>query len=254
MRSLICVLLISVFLSIAGCVEQTSNEDRLTSNGVGGSTAQFVVQQDHLIVVEDRRVKIFDLADAFSPSLISNYRVTGIGEIETVFPYKSNRLLFGTTDGVLIVDHSTPGTLEVISSASHVTSCDPVVAKDNYMYVTIRDGRTCTSWIDGEGLNQLMVFDITDDTNPQLVFTLGLDEPWGLSVVGTSLFICYASGLKEFDITNPLEPTEVADYPMQCNDIIATTSPMVMTGDNAIRLVQKDGASLMELSVIQEGD
>ena len=250
MKILMVLLVVTAF--IAGCVDSSSDGDS-SDVGVGGSTAQFVIQQGHLITVEPDRIQLFDLADSFSPELVSSYKPTGRLDVETVFPYQNNRLLFGTTEGVVIMDHSTPGTLTEVSFASHLTSCDPVIAQGNYMYVTLRDGRSCDRGFNAEKLNQLIVYDITDDTRPIRKTTVELDQPWGLGISGTSLFVCYASGLKEYDVTNPINPVEVADYTESCNDIIASTNPMIITGDDGIRLVEKDGPILTELSTIQAG-
>ena len=151
------------------------------------------------------------------------------------------------------MDHSTPGTITEIAFPEHVTSCDPVIAQGDYMYITLRNGRRCSLVNNVNGVNQLLIYDISDITQPELKKTIELDQPYGLSIKDTSLFICYEQGVIEFDITNPLEPAQIDTYDMPCNDIIASTQPMVLTGDDGIRLVQKDSANLIELAIIRKG-
>lgn len=103
------------------------------------------------------------------------------------------------------------------------------------------------------GVNQLLIYDISDITQPELRKTIELDQPYGLSIKETSLFVCYEDGVLEFDITNPLEPAQIGDFDMSCNDIIASTQPMILTGDDGIRLVQKDSTNLIELAIIRKG-
>ena len=80
-------------------------------------------------------------------------------------------------------------------SFSHARVCDPVIADDNYAYVTLRSGSTCQGFI-----NQLDIVDIRNLSNTKLVKSYPLTNPHGLSKYGDVLFICDgAAGLKVFD-------------------------------------------------------
>ena len=246
------ILLFVACLIIVACGESSDGEVQ-TSNGVGGSTAKFTIQNNHLITIEDHDIQIFSLANPSEPVLVNAYYTPSTITLETIYPYQTNRILLGTNTGAIIMDHSTPGTITEIAFPEHVTSCDPVIAKDDYMYITLRNGRSCSLVNNVNGVNQLLIYDISDITQPELRKTIELDQPYGLSIKETSLFVCYEDGVLEFDITNPLEPAQIGDFDMPCNDIIASTHPMILTGDDGIRLVQKDSTNLIELAIIRKG-
>ena len=263
MQSLIKLCFAAVLLvSLFACVQDSS--DTVTSTGEGGSTSRFVIQQNHLITIEETFIQVFSLENPLNPDLTNAYYVNERGLIlETIYPYQTNKLLLGTTQGAFIIDHSTPGTLVTKSFARHTTNCDPVIAHGNYMYVTLRNGRSCDIIQNVNGVNRLLIYDITnagelDEDNiliePQLVKTIDMDQPWGLGIKDSLLFVCVEDGVVEFDISTPEDPQEVGNYSAQCNDIIAGTEPMILTGDDGIRLMTKQGAGLTELAIIREGD
>jgi hypothetical protein len=96
---------------------------------------------------------------------------------------------------MLIFDVSNPDAPVQQGVFEHVRSCDPVIADDNYAYVTLHAGSAC-----GENLNRLEVLDINDITQPQLFKTYDLTNPHGLSKDENILFICDGDdGLKIFD-------------------------------------------------------
>ena len=246
------ILLFIACLTIVACGESSDSAPQ-TSNSVGGSTAKFTIQNNHLITIEDHDIQIFSLANPSDPVLVNAYYTPNTITLETIYPYQANRILLGTNTGAVIMDHSTPGTITELAFPEFVTSCDPVIAQGDYMYITLRNGSSCNLVNNVDGVNQLLIYDISDITQPELKKTIELDQPYGLSIKDTSLLICYEQGLIEFDISNPIEPTQIGDYDMPCNGIIASTQPMVVTGDNGIRLVQKDSANLIELAIIRKG-
>ena len=253
-----------IFISLLSLVACVTNSDSGSNTGVGGSTARFVIQQNHLITIEDEYMRVLSLADPKFPELVETFEVSWGTVLETIYPYENNRLLIGTNDGAFIMDHSTPGQLTTIMIANHTTSCDPVIAHGDYMFVTLRNGRECTSVRNSEGVNQLMVFDISqlgetdavtkEILQAELVNTIELDQPWGLSINDQSLFVCVANGVLEFDISTPSNPQQVGDYSAPCNDLIASTNPMILTSDDGIRLMQNSDPGLTELSIIRAGE
>lgn len=164
--------------------------------GVGGSMARFTIINDYLYVVDDQNLNLFNISTPNSPQA-GNVISLGWG-IETIFPYQ-DKLFIGSNSGMFIYDNSTPENPSYISEFQHARACDPVFVKDNYAYVTLRDGTFC------EGFNnQLDLVDITDITNPVLEKTFPLQNPHGLSIKGDNLFVCEgAHGVKVFDISNP---------------------------------------------------
>jgi hypothetical protein len=76
-----------------------------------------------------------------------------------------------------------------------VQSCDPVIADDDYAYVTLRTGSSCFG-----NANQLEILQLNSFTNPTLVKSYSFTNPHGLSKDGNVLFICDGiDGLKIYD-------------------------------------------------------
>lgn len=88
-----------------------------------------------------------------------------------------------------------PGNPSLIGQFTHVRGCDPVIADDQYAYVTINDSSACLGFN-----NELQIVDISNLQNAFLVKAYSLSHPVGLSKDGTSLFVCDAKGgLKIYD-------------------------------------------------------
>ena len=245
------IFIISNFTLLFGCFDSSSvsNSD-VSSTGIGGSTARFTIQKNHLITIEDSIINVFSLEDPFDPLHIDVFTSNLV--LETISPFDGDKLLIGTNQGAVIMQQEIPGTLVEISFAAHFRSCDPVIAHGNYMYVTLRDGTKCAT---GEtGVNQLLVFDISNIENPLKRKEIEIDQPFGLGISGDNLFVCYASGVLKFDISDPENMTQIGDYSNACEDVIASTDPMIFTNDDGIRLVQDNESGLTEMAFIRAGD
>jgi hypothetical protein len=139
---------------------------------------RFAVTGDALSVLSNDSLNIFEISDATNPSKVSTVGLRG--NIEMIFPY-SNYIFFGTTTGMLIYDNSTPFAPNYISTYSHIRSCDPVVVQGDYAYVTLRNGTEC--W---QGLNSLDIIDLKNITDPQLVKSYDMVNPYGLGIDGNN--------------------------------------------------------------------
>ncbi len=246
---LIKLLLLSYLLLLMGCFESGSNSDA-SSTGSGGSTARFTIQKNHLISIEDHVVNVFSLEDPFNPLHIDI--LTSQLTLETISPFDGDKLLIGTNQGAVIMQQEIPGTLIEISFAAHFRSCDPVIAHGDYMYVTLRDGTKCITR--ETGVNQLLVFDISDIAHPIKRKEIEIDQPFGLGVSGDHLFVCYADGVLKFDISNPENISEIGNYSTACEDVIASTDPMIFTNDIGVRLIKDSESGLTEMAFIRTGD
>lgn len=163
--------------------------------GVSGSMARFTLLNNYLYTVTDYNLNVFDISQSEDPVFI-NQKLVG-WQIETIFPFKGN-LFIGSKAGVYIYSTANPVQPNQLSMFGHVTICDPVIADDNYAYVTLHDGTTC-----GGKINQLDILDISNITNPRYIKTYPLTNPHGLSKDGNTLFICDgAAGLKVFDASD----------------------------------------------------
>jgi hypothetical protein len=166
------------------------------STGVGGSMARFTLYDKYLYVVDDSQLNVYSLANADCPELASEVPVAW--GIETIFPYQ-DKLFIGGNAGMYIFDNSNPEQPVQLSQFQHARACDPVFVKDNYAYVTLRNGTECESFS-----NELDLVDISDILNPVLVERFPMSNPHGLTIKDNDLFVCEgAFGLKGFDISAP---------------------------------------------------
>jgi len=234
---------------IQGCY-QGSDTPANSGTGIGGSTARFTIQKNHLITIEDHQLKVFSLSQPMTPVNVAAFdtRIT----METIFPQGEERIYIGTNDGTIIMDHKEAGILQEVAFVPHFRSCDPVVAHGNYMYVTLRDGNGCGVFIND--VNQLMVFDIADVQHPELVTQININRPYGLGITDGNLFVCYANGVLQYDISDPQNVNQVADYSTECDDLIAATNPMILTSKEGIHLVSLSDLGLTEQAIIRAGD
>lgn len=163
--------------------------------GISGSMARFTLLNDYLYTVTDNALNVFNISQPQNP-VFSNKINLSFG-IETIYPFKGN-LFIGSQTGMLIYRTVNPAQPVHAGSFAHVRVCDPVIADDNYAYVTLRSGVAC-----GGFTNQLDVVNIQNLQSPKLVKSYPLTNPHGLSKDGNTLFICDgAAGLKVFDATD----------------------------------------------------
>lgn len=202
--------------------------------GQGGSLARFTIINNHLYIVDQNQLKVFSLANPENPIYLSN--ITLQATVETVFPYNDSTLFIGSTSGMLIYDVSNPTSLKLLSFYQHVVACDPVVAKGNYAYVTLRNDPE-SAWC-GRSINQLEIIDISDLSHPKLITEVPMINPKGLGIYGDTLLVC-DKGVKVFNVSDPLNPTFLtADEDFDAVDIIAINDLMILvsaTGLNQYR-------------------
>lgn len=213
--------------------------------GIGGSMARFTIYDNYLYAVDYSDMQVFDIAQANNPKAWSKVNIGW--EIETIFPFK-NKLFIGSTTGMYIYDVSKPWNPTYVSEFRHIRACDPVVANDDYAYVTLRSGTRC------EGTsNQLDIIDIRDIFNPKLVKTYPMQEPAGLGLDGTTLFICDGpSGLKVFDVADATD-IKLLDWQsdIKTYDVIPLGKSLLMIGrDGLFQYDYTDPTNLKLLSKI----
>ncbi len=198
--------------------------------GSGGSMARFAVSGTHLYTIDSYQMRVFDITNIPDPQAGN---VIDIGwNIETIFPYKEN-LFIGSQSGMFIYDNSNPNSPALLSTFEHVQSCDPVVVNDTMAYVTLRSGNECQGFT-----NQLDVIDIRDLANPQLRTSFAMENPHGLGIDGTTLFVCEGEfGLKIFDAANTMEidQHQLAHYKsMHAYDVIPVDGVLMVIGEDGI--------------------
>jgi hypothetical protein len=175
------------------------------SPGKGGSMARFCIIDSTLFTVDYASLNMVDISKPDYPVHIKERTQNLDFGIETIFPMDS-LLFIGSQDGIYIFYFSKHGFLRPLSSVWHLRSCDPVVAQDNYAYVTLNSNNIAC----GPTSNLLQIYDISDIKNPELKETIRLNSPMGLGIDGDKLFVC-DNGLKVYDISNRIAPEQIDD-------------------------------------------
>lgn len=213
----------SVFFSATAQSANTS----ASPIGTGGSMARFTIMNNRLYTVNHSNLDVFNITTATNP-VHSNSIQTGGWNIETIYPFK-NKLFIGSQTGMFIYNVINPDAPTAAGQFQHVRSCDPVIADDNYAYVTLRSGNVCNGFT-----NQLEVVKLNNFTNPTLEKTYPMTNPHGLSKDGNTLMICDGSaGLKIYNASNVMSLSPIKTIDMHAYDVIA--------GGNMALVVAKDG-------------
>ncbi len=195
-----------------------------TNDGVGGSLATFSLVGNYLYAVDNQFLNVFSLLNQTRPVQVNT---VSIGfNIETLFG-RGDYLYIGSRDAMYIYEISNPEEPTFVSEARHFTSCDPVVANDNYAFVTLFSGNICG------GIDELQVYDITDISNPTLVNSRNLVNPKGIGLYGDYLFVC-DDDIKIFDVSNPTEMTLVHALFKSAFDVIIHQDKLHAIGNNGL--------------------
>ena len=199
------------------------------TTGKGGSMAKFTIANDHLFLINEKQLLVYDIKTSENPVQVNKLDVD-FG-IETVFSLH-NKLFVGSINGVYIYDISDPQGIIFLSHYEHITSCDPVVANDSLAFVTLNSQSTCR-W--QTGANRLDILDISNIVNPELLVSKQLQDPKGLAVEGNYLFVCNgAIGLSVYDISNINQLDMVSG-------IVGIDAYDVILHNDILILVGKDG-------------
>lgn len=227
----------TAIITLFSCSKDVFNRTESNSSGgigVGGSLAKFTIVGNYLYVVETATLKTFDITNAANPILKNNVVVGS--NIETIFPYKNN-LFIGSQNGMFIYSIANAETPQYTGTASHVRSCDPVVANDSIAFVSLRAGSNCGSPRDG-----LYVYDVKNLSNPILINTVEVATPYGLGLQNNRLFICGGSnGLYVVNVANP-------NNPMLLQTITGNNYVDVIPYNNLLICYVTDGLVLYDIS------
>lgn len=164
--------------------------------GLGGSMARFSIVGNYFYGVSNTALKVLSIQNPADPVYSNN---VNIGQnIETIYPF-NNKLFIGSNAGMFIYDISIPNNPSLQGQFSHARSCDPVIADNNYAYVTLRSGTRCQGFS-----NQMELLDITNLSTPLLLKVYPMVNPHGLAKDGNVLMICDGkAGLKIYDASAP---------------------------------------------------
>lgn len=232
-----------LFSSFRSSVAQSFSGTAAT--GISGSTARFGLQQNRMYTVSNSDLKVFNVTKADAPSFVNKLSLSQ-GDIETIFPYKNN-LFIGSQTGMFIYSALNPDNPQRLGQFTHVRACDPVIADDDYAYVTLSGGSFC-----GGFSNQLDVVNIKNLTSPQLLKTYQLKSPKGLSKDGNTLFICDGTdGLKVFDATSASNITLIKTISgFEPHDVIAYQGYAIAVAKDGIYMI--DYQNLSDIKMISK--
>ena len=209
-----------------------SSVSSAVTNGTGGSMARFGLLNDRMYAVSYSDIKVFNTATPANPNFVTTVS-TGVNDIETIFPF-GNNLFLGSNTGMHIFSVANPNQPVKTGVFTHARVCDPVIADQNYAYVTLRSGSTCQGFT-----NQLDVVNISNMSSPTLFKSYPLKNPHGLSKDGNTLFICDgADGLKIFDATNAASITLLKTIGnIETYDVIAQNGYALVVAKNGLHCV-----------------
>jgi len=200
MKKSILIILVAVVLINNGCAKESASG--APAAGAGGSTARFTIAGNYLYVVDNAKLKAFDISNTTAAPVLKSTTNVGIN-IETIFPYQ-DKLFIGSSNAMHIFSLTNPEKPTKLAQADYIIrmSCDPVVAKDSTAYATLNSSGPC-----GGGGSQLVVYDIKDITKPVLKTTRQLTAPHGLGISDSALYVCDgASGLLVYNTRNTYAP------------------------------------------------
>jgi len=216
--------------------------------GIGGSMARFTIVGDYLYTIDDYLLHVFDIISPENP--VAGEEINLGWGIETIFPFKNN-LFIGSRSGMFIYNIDNPELPEFRSNVRHINTCDPVVANDEYAFVTLRS-EDANNWCGNTFTNQLDVIDISDVFNAQLLHTYDMTGPYGLGLDGNTLFVTEGDdGLKIFDITDVSNIDQNMIQHLQgfnAYDVIPVNGTLLLIGNDG--LYQFDYTNLDEIKML----
>jgi len=216
--------------------------------GIGGSTARFTIINDYLYTVDDYMMHVFDIVAPDNPVNVNDLDIGW--SIETIFPFNNN-LFIGAQNGMSIYNIDNASQPVFMSMVEHINTCDPVVANENYAFVTLRSdveaNRCGTSWA-----NELDVIDVSDVANTRLLYVYAMTSPYGLGLDGNTLFVTEGDdGLKIFDVSDVSKIDENLIQHMKgfnAYDVIPVNGTLLLIGNDG--LYQFDYTNLNDIKLL----
>jgi hypothetical protein len=214
-----------------------------SSTGTAGSEAVMTLVGDYLYAIpEQHSLGVVHVADSTNPTQVS-YGMGGY-DLETIFPIQ-DKLLLGSKEGVYVWSIANPAQPAQLGEFTHGTACDPVIANSSYAFVTLRSGTSC-----GGAANELDILNAADISSASLLKTYPMTSPSGLCLDGSLLFVCDASVVKVFDVTNPDNLELLSEVSVNSpNDVIAANRlMMVVAADGLYQFDYTDPKHVVALS------
>jgi hypothetical protein len=220
--------------------------------GQGGSMACFAISGDYLYAVDRSRLMTFDISAPEAPEHLKDRTQFMDFGVETLFPMDT-LLFMGSQTGMYVYSIAQPEFPQQLAYVSHITACDPVVASEEFAYVTLNsESARC-----GRAVNELHIYDLSDIRSPRLVHAVSdFRHPKGLGIDGGKLFVCDGI-LKVFDLSDPVRPVRIddtSDIPEAAGadayDVIPLNGLLLMTGADGLYQFDYTGPALSFVSKI----
>jgi len=163
-----------------------------SSNGESGTLNRIAKSDDHLYMITNNNLHIFDAGSGLSKvKSISNFD----RGMETII-IRDKEAFIGKFDGMTIVDITNAASPEITNEYEHEEACDPVLPHKNVAYVTLR--------VDGPCQGRQNLLDVVD-LNRQSRYSrlnalerIEMSSPYGMTISGNTLYVGEGvNGLKE---------------------------------------------------------
>ena len=219
--------------------------------GVSGSMARFTIVNNYLYTVGRSDLTSYNISTSINP-VRENVKSLG-WNIETIYPFK-DKLFIGSQTGMSVYSIADPSNPSFLSNFSHACFNDPVIADEQYAYVTLRAVANATPCrgITAAQTNELDIVNVSNIMQPSLVKIYNMVEPKGLSKDGDYLFICDGkAGLKVYnaaDVQN-LKLIKTIDS-INPFDIICQSGNAIVVADEGI--YQFDYSNIQNIKMISK--
>ncbi len=235
MKKVIYIIIALTILALS-CDKEGVNSDA----GTGGSMARFTIKDNYLYTVDYENLHSFNITNP-ADIVHENKQYLGFG-IETIFPAEEY-LFIGAFNGMYIYSLEVPSSPVKKSFTPHFVARDPVVVQGNFAYATIRSNTEFT-W---EEANQLLIFDISNVSAPELVIQYQMFNPRGLGIDGETLFVC-DNVLKVYNVSNGYEIELKHTFDIQAIDVIPKNGRLYVLTENGIYQYNYDGENITLIS------
>ena len=214
-------------------------------SGIAGSMARFALLNNYLYTAGDAELKVINIAEVNDPKVTNTIDLNW--GIETIYPFR-DKLFIGSNTGMFIFNTTNPDHPAQAGQFTHARVCDPVIADNNYAFITLRNGTQCQGF-----LNELDIVDISNLSSPVLLKKFDMTNPHGLSKDGKLLFICDGKdGLKIFDASDLTNLQLVKQFKdIETFDVIAWNGlAIVVAADGLYQFNYADNKDIKMISKI----
>jgi hypothetical protein len=240
MKNILYLVILSVLF--VSCEEGGEGRMPTTQQGKGGSMARFAMGPNHLYVVDNNSIAVYQTKENGALERVNTIDVS-FG-IETIFA-RGNSLFLGATNAMYIYDISEPAAPQYLSTYSHIVSCDPVVVEGDLAYVTLRVGSCHFA-----GSDVIEIINISNLNAPYVLKSYEVETPYGLGVDGNALFLCEGDhGVNIYNVADPTDMKLIKKYPdVHAYDVIPNNGVFIMTGNDGI--FQYDYSDLSDIQLL----